>query len=115
MSKICQVWYCENPVRDDSGKQYKDTKTGKVYNRKPRLYCGSHSRRIYARHKKGYCEECGFIPKHMVQLDVDHIDGDKKNNDISNLMTLCANCHRYKTLVNDDYKVRENKPKCKPN
>jgi len=49
----------------------------------------------------------------MVQLDVDHIDGNKKNNDISNLMTLCANCHRYKTLVNDDYKVRENKPKCK--
>jgi 5-methylcytosine-specific restriction endonuclease McrA len=28
---------------------------------------------------------------------VDHIDGNHSNDDPSNLQTLCANCHRFKT------------------
>ncbi len=56
----------------------------------------------YRKHKKDYCEKCGFIAEHRVQLDVDHIDGNNKNNDLSNLQTLCANCHRYKTFLNKD-------------
>lgn len=51
----------------------------------------------YKKHKKESCEQCGFIPVHMCQLDVDHIDGDRTNNDLSNLQTLCSNCHRLKT------------------
>jgi 5-methylcytosine-specific restriction endonuclease McrA len=38
-----------------------------------------------------------------VQLDVDHIDGDHTNNELNNLQTLCANCHRLKTQVNNDH------------
>ena len=53
----------------------------------------------YRLHKKSLCERCGFIPEHPCQLDVDHIDGDRKNNHIDNLQTLCANCHRLKTWV----------------
>lgn len=52
--------------------------------------------------KKNYCENCKFIPIHSCQLDVDHIDGDHKNNDPSNIMTLCANCHRLKTYLSKD-------------
>ena len=48
---------------------------------------------------KSSCEFCGFIPVEMCQLDVDHIDGNHNNNDISNLQTLCANCHRLKTFL----------------
>ena len=51
----------------------------------------------YTLYKKDKCEYCGFIPIHTCQLDVDHIDGNKHNNDLNNLMTLCANCHRLKT------------------
>ena len=51
----------------------------------------------YSLYKKDKCELCGFIPIHRCQLDVDHIDGDSKNNEESNLQTLCANCHRLKT------------------
>jgi 5-methylcytosine-specific restriction endonuclease McrA len=56
----------------------------------------------YAVHKKDACEKCGFIPVHISQLDVDHIDGDRWNNEVSNLQTLCANCHRLKTHLNGD-------------
>jgi len=49
------------------------------------------------------CEKCGFVPEWMGQLDVDHIDGDKSNNNEDNLMTLCANCHRLKTHIEKDY------------
>jgi hypothetical protein len=56
----------------------------------------------YAVHKKDTCETCGFIPVHASQLDVDHIDGDRWNNDPINLQTLCANCHRLKTHLSGD-------------
>lgn len=58
----------------------------------------------YRLHKGSYCELCGFVAVHPCQLDVDHIDGDKVNNDPSNLQTLCANCHRLKTWENSDWK-----------
>ena len=56
----------------------------------------------YAVHKKDYCQRCDFRPVHTSQLDVDHIDGDRWNNDPSNLQTLCANCHRLKTHLSGD-------------
>jgi 5-methylcytosine-specific restriction endonuclease McrA len=51
------------------------------------------------------CSICGFVPEDLCQLDVDHIDGNRKNNDESNLQTLCANCHRLKTKQNKDWKI----------
>lgn len=57
----------------------------------------------YRKYKKDTCEHCGFIPVHKVQLDVDHIDGNHKNNNPTNLQTLCANCHRLKTYLNEDW------------
>lgn len=59
-------------------------------------------------HHAGYvkgttCERCGFEAEWQGQLDVDHIDGDRANNDPSNLQTLCANCHRLKTHLARDY------------
>lgn len=59
--------------------------------------------RPWKRHRKNFCEQCGFVAVHYSQLDVDHIDGNKSNNCEENLMTLCANCHRLKTHVNKDY------------
>jgi hypothetical protein len=56
----------------------------------------------YARHKGTECQQCGFIPVHISQLDVDHKDGDRWNNEPHNLQTLCANCHRLKTHLSGD-------------
>ena len=73
------------------------------------------------------CERCGFIPEHISQLDVDHIDNNHDNNNPSNLQTLCANCHRLKTheaksvetnkriqLVEDYFNEKEEYEKFKP-
>lgn len=76
--------------------------------RKYHKHCSSCEKKIYnirqgnrqmgyQLHKQNICEICGFIPEHSCQLDVDHVDGNKDNNELSNLQTLCANCHRLKT------------------
>ena len=42
------------------------------------------------------CTHCGFgIPD---VLEVAHIDGDRSNNDLSNLVILCLNCHKMHAL-----------------
>ena len=63
--------------------------------------CKKNKNRNYV--KKEFCEKCGFIPEHPMQMDIDHIDGNHKNDDMSNLQTLCANCHRLKTFLEKDY------------
>lgn len=64
-------------------------------------------RRPYLAHRKTFCEECRFIAVHPGQLDIDHMDGNHFNNDITNLRILCANCHRLKTFTNGDHKKKE--------
>lgn len=57
----------------------------------------------YKYKKKKECENCQFVPIHGVQLEIDHIDGNKRNNSLDNLQTLCCNCHRLKTFANDEW------------
>ena len=76
-----------------------DIRGYKVWNNK----CESCRYHVYRKFKKDHCEICGFIAVHSSQLDVDHMDGNHSNNDESNLQTLCANCHRLKTLLNREY------------
>jgi Zn finger protein HypA/HybF involved in hydrogenase expression len=42
------------------------------------------------------CENCGcdgHWQNGLIALEIDHIDGDNTNNEISNLRYLCPNCH----------------------
>lgn len=89
---ICRK--CDNEkYRSEEGKQ-KDKNRIKERSKQ--------TRRPYREHVKSCCEFCGFIPVHICQLDVDHIDGNHDNNSVDNLQTLCANCHRLKTHLNND-------------
>jgi TATA-box binding protein (TBP) (component of TFIID and TFIIIB) len=65
----------------------------------------------WKKYKKEICEECSFQPTHECQLDVDHIDANKSNNDPINLKTLCANCHRLKTHLFRDFVPTLQRPK----
>lgn len=61
--------------------------------------------KLLASEQEYYCEmcKCEYMQKGfngawewrdwMIKLECDHIDGDRSNNDISNLRWLCPNCH----------------------
>jgi len=91
--------------RNPQASKGKDKKGRRIYKKQcswcsSKLYRKAHA---YKKHKKDSCELCGFLPTHSCQLDVDHIDGQHSNDEISNLQTLCANCHRLKTHLSGDY------------
>lgn len=57
------------------------------------------NRLISAGLKPPYCEECGWAEKSTngrLPLEIDHINGDSRDNRIENLRILCPNCHSLK-------------------
>jgi 5-methylcytosine-specific restriction endonuclease McrA len=101
--KICEYKNCENKFEFRSNKRFCSRR------------CKENNREYVTQRKRPYrkmvgdkCSNCGFIPIHICQLDVDHIDGNKHNNNISNLQTLCSNCHRLKTYINKDWIKNKN-------
>ena len=101
MRPACRTEGCEKPVRNVGGGRL-DTLCYKCRHPKPRHrpgYGNARTRRRQ-RHKGPVCERCGFVPEHPSQLDIDHIVplSEGGADDPSNYQTLCANCHRLKTL-----------------
>lgn len=68
--------------------------------------CRKYGHRVTGYTKQPCCELCGFVAQWHNQLDIDHRDGNKKNNEHSNLWTLCANCHRLKGHQQRDFSRR---------
>jgi hypothetical protein len=75
------------------------------YHHKSKYNMNGYAHKNY---RKDYCENVdgryGFVCTSTIvaprwQLEVDHIDGDRTNNDENNLQTLCSCCHRYKTML----------------
>jgi len=54
-------------------------------------------RQIALRNKPNKCNICGYNTFIKV-LEVHHIDGNRKNNELSNLEILCPSCHKLRTL-----------------
>lgn len=67
---------------------------------------------------KPVCQVCGLSGEWMqkpLKLQLDHVDGDGKNNDIGNLRLLCPNCHSQTETFcgkNVKYKSMPEKPGC---
>lgn len=76
---------------------------GKKYYSRYCQSCKENRIKYYNKNKKLVCSICGFQAQHPAQMDIDHIDGDHRNNDPENLQEICANCHRLKTIQNMDW------------
>jgi 5-methylcytosine-specific restriction endonuclease McrA len=63
----------------------------------------ANCKRIARLNKKDNCEKCGGTEN----LEVDHIDSNRSNNNIKNLMTLCKNCHWEKTLQHGEGRKKQ--------
>jgi hypothetical protein len=92
-------------------KQDRRAKRGGASKYRRRVRQPAPSARFKYQHAKGdRCAKCGFVPVHPCQLSVDHIDGNHDNDALSNLQTLCHNCHALKTLVSKDWGVKADDP-----
>ena len=109
----CRKKGCTNPAHNMGYKRYRKYC---YYHHKVRYEMGGY---VYKKHRKEYCENIdgryGFVCTSTIvaplwQLEVDHIDGNHKNNQIVNLQTLCSCCHRYKTMIfQENLKVERRK------
>jgi protein-arginine kinase activator protein McsA len=59
------------------------------------------------KHKKDYCEQCGFKTDNMRELDLDHINAKGWDNRPENLQTLCKECHKAKTVLNEEWRWKD--------
>lgn len=64
-------------------------------------YIGKKQYKYYTKAKKFYgevCMDCGW-KKHPKVLQVHHIDENRKNNSIGNLVVLCPTCHHVRHFL----------------
>lgn len=88
-SRLCQ----DNKRRQDARIEwYSDPLKGSNPNGSLRSIC----RRVILEDNNHTCSKCGWSeisPHGTIPVEVDHMDGNWRNNDYSNLRVLCPSCH----------------------
>ena len=73
---------------------------GKILVEKSEFQSYKLKKRLFdAKIKPRHCEECGWhkeTAEGRLPLELDHINGDSKDNRLENLRVLCPNCHSLK-------------------
>ena len=121
-NRICKVEGC-NKLGQHTGMYRKDGSVCRrdLCSKHHMEYCASkkgmtvsewlNSFHEYRKYRKNYCENIdgrlGFTCTATIvwvgMLQVDHKNGNHKDNRPQNLQTLCANCHSYKTNISKDW------------
>ena len=91
--------YCDNQCQADyEYKEYiKRWKSGEESGLSGRFGISNHIRRYLFEKNDSKCERCGWSEENeftkSIPLEIEHIDGDYRNNKEENLALLCPNCH----------------------
>ena len=118
LTRASNIYYCGDPCRDlknqrrlDLGEYSRLPKTPKWDNQLYQIWLSGSiapftsssgellesARALLLRVRGARCVDCGWCEVHpitgRVPVTVDHIDGDARNNDLSNLQVLCPNHH----------------------
>ena len=91
--------YCSNQCQMDF--QYKkyifDWLDGKIDGGLSTGLVSRHIKRYLRENNQDSCQDCGWsvvsVHTKKVPLEVEHIDGNYKNNKVDNLKLICPNCH----------------------
>ncbi len=91
--------YCSNQCQMDYQytKYIDDWLNGEVNGGTAAGLVSLHIKRYLREKYNNACQDCGWskVNPHTnrVPLEVEHVDGDHKNNKINNLKLICPNCH----------------------
>lgn len=90
--------YCDSKCLVESKYRLyiEDWKSGKVDGRRGISQTSNHIRRYITEKFKNTCQICGQTDVHNgkpLSLQLEHIDGNSRNNNEENLSLLCPNCH----------------------
>ena len=118
LTKKSQIKYCSNICQKNyEYKQYiQRWKDGLENGLSGQYSLSNHIRRYLLEQTEYKCSQCGWGEinpfTNTIPLEIDHIDGDYRNNKEDNLRVLCPNCHSltptYKGANKNGREGREN-------